>query len=205
MGYSYTFNDAVKPPNEREDFFMRNSKTKKSVEISILIALAFILDYASNLFMGWLWPQGGSISISLIPIAIIAFRYGWLAGVMGGFIMGLLQLLTGAYIMHPIQVLFDYPLPYAALGFAGVFANKVNGTTGIKQMVCIWCATGLGSFLRLICHVISGAVFFAPVTGENPWVFSIVYNTPYIIMSYIVSTVLLTILYRRNSEQLLVK
>ena len=58
MGYSYTFNDAVKPPNEREDFFMRNSKTKKSVEISILIALAFILDYASNLFMGWLWPQG---------------------------------------------------------------------------------------------------------------------------------------------------
>ena len=32
-GYSYTLNYAVKPPDYREDFFMRNSQTKKLVEI----------------------------------------------------------------------------------------------------------------------------------------------------------------------------
>ncbi len=184
---------------------MRNSKTKRIVEISILVALAFVLDYLSNLFMGWLWPQGGSISLSLIPIAILAFRYGWGVGFMGGFIMGVLQLLTGAYIMHPIQVLFDYPLPYAMLGFAGILAKKINSTTGVKQMIYIWCATGLGSLLRLTCHVISGAVFFAPITGENPWLFSLAYNAPYIIASYIISTVLLTVLYQRNSQQFVLK
>ena len=77
-GYSYTLNYAVKPPDYREDFFMRNSQTKKLVEISILVALAFVLDYLANLFMGWFWPNGGSISISLVPLAIIAFRYGWI-------------------------------------------------------------------------------------------------------------------------------
>ena len=51
-GYSYTLNYAVKPPDYREDFFMRNSQTKKLVEISILVALAFVLDYLANLFMG---------------------------------------------------------------------------------------------------------------------------------------------------------
>ena len=81
---------------------MRNSQTKKLVEISILVALAFVLDYLANLFMGWFWPNGGSISISLVPLAIIAFRYGWIAGFTGGFVMGLLQLLTGAYIKDSI-------------------------------------------------------------------------------------------------------
>ncbi|MDO5348285.1 MAG: energy-coupled thiamine transporter ThiT, partial [Bacillota bacterium] len=72
---------------------MRQTHTKKLVEISILVALAFVLDYLANLFMGWFCPNGGSVSISLVPIAIIAFRYGWVAGFTGGFVMVLLKLL----------------------------------------------------------------------------------------------------------------
>ena len=205
-GYSYTLNYAVKPPDYREDFFMRNSQTKKLVEISIIVALAFVLDYLANLFMGWFWPNGGSISISLVPLAIIAFRYGWIAGFTGGFVMGLLQLLTGAYIIHPVQLLFDYPLPYAVLGFAGFFASKVNHTTGSKRMTYIWVATGVASLARFLCHVISGVVFFSEYAGsQNPWVYSIVYNAPYIIASYIVSALLLTILYQGYSSQLVLK
>ena len=109
---------------------MRNSQTKKLVEISILVALALFLINLANHFYGMVLANGGSISISLVPLAIIAFRYGWIAGFTGGFVMGLLQLLTGAYIIHPVQLLFDYPLPYAVLGFAGFFASKVNHTTG---------------------------------------------------------------------------
>lgn len=184
---------------------MRQTHTKKLVEISILVALAFVLDYLANLFMGWFWPNGGSVSISLVPIAIITFRYGWVAGFTGGFVMGLLQLLTGAYILHPIQVLFDYPLPYAALGFAGLFASKVNYTQGLKRVVYIWGATGVASIARLVCHVISGAVFFAPASGENPWIFSLIYNAPYVVASYIVSAILLTILYQGYSSQLVLK
>ena len=109
---------------------MRNSQTKKLVEMSILVAVAFVLDYLSGIYSGWFWPFGGSISLSLVPLAIIAFRYGTVAGFMSGFVMGLLQLLTGAYILHPIQVLFDYPfhpinsVQYISLKYYGVFPTN---------------------------------------------------------------------------------
>lgn len=183
---------------------MQNSKTKKMVEISILVALAFVLDYVANIYSGLFWPFGGSISFSLVPLAIIAFRYGWVAGFTGGFIMGLLQLLTGAYIMHPIQVLFDYPLPYAVLGFVGFFATKVNRTEGNNRNKYIWLATGIASIARLISHIISGVVFFADYApeGMNPIVYSTGYNTPYVFASYVVSAIILVILYQRYASQL---
>ena len=183
---------------------MQNSKTKKLVEMSILVALAFVLDYVANIYSGWFWPFGGSISISLVPLAIIAFRYGWVAGFLGGFTMGLLQLLTGAYIMHPIQVLFDYPLPYAVLGFAGFFASKVNVVEVGQRSLYIWLATGIGSIARLVCHIISGVVFFADYApeGMNPVVYSVGYNTPFVLASYILSAIILVILYKRYANQL---
>ena len=183
---------------------MQNSKTKKLVEMSILVALAFVLDYVANIYSGWFWPFGGSISISLVPLAVIAFRYGWVAGFLSGFTMGLLQLLTGAYIMHTIQVLFDYPLPYAVLGFAGFFASKVNAVEVGRRSLYIWLATGIGSIARLVCHIISGVVFFADYApeGMNPVVYSVGYNTPFVLASYILSAIILVILYKRYANQL---
>ncbi len=183
---------------------MQNSKTKKLVEMSILVALAFVLDYVANIYSGWFWPFGGSISISLVPLAVIAFRYGWVAGFLSGFTMGLLQLLTGAYIMHPIQVLFDYPLPYAVLGFAGFFASKVNTVEVGRRSLYIWLATGIGSIARLVCHIISGVVFFADYApeGMNPVVYSVGYNTPFVLASYILSAIILVVLYKRYANQL---
>ena len=186
---------------------MQNSKTKKLVEMSILVALAFVLDYVANIYSGWFWPFGGSISISLVPLAIIAFRYGWVAGFLGGFTMGLLQLLTGAYIMHPIQVLFDYPLPYAVLGFAGFFASKVNAVEVGRRRLYIWLATGIGSIARLVCHIISGVVFFADYApeGMNPVVYSVGYNTPFVLASYILSAIILVILYKIRKRAILIR
>ena len=185
---------------------MKNLKTKKLVEMSILVAIAFVLDYIANIYSGWFWPFGGSISISLVPLAIIAFRYGWVAGFIGGFVMGLLQLLTGAYIMHPIQVLFDYPLPYAVLGFCGLFMKNVNRNTHYRSFY-IFLSTAIGSIARLMCHIISGVVFFADYApdGMNPFIYSVVYNTPFILGSYILSAILLTVLYKRYTTQLILK
>ena len=185
---------------------MNNSKTKKLVEISILVALAFVLDYVASIYSGWFWPFGGSISLSLVPLAILTFRYGLISGFIGGFVMGLMQLLTGAYIIHPVQLLFDYPLPFAVLGLAGILATKVNTTTETKRMIYLWIATAIASSFRLLCHVISGVVFFSEYAGaQNPWIYSLVYNAPYVIASYIISTIVLTILYQRYSTHLILK
>ena len=61
-GYSYTLNYAVKPPDYREDFFMRNSQTKKLVEISILVALAFVLDT----WLIFLWDGFGQMEAQFL-------------------------------------------------------------------------------------------------------------------------------------------
>ena len=106
--------------------------------------------------------------------------------------------------MHPVQVLFDYPLPYAVLGFAGFFASKINTVDGNHRMTYIWVSTGIASVARLICHIISGVAFFADYApeGMNPVVYSIVYNIPYVLASYIVSAVVLVVLYKRYAPQL---
>lgn len=96
-----------------------HKRTLIMVEIALMTALAFILSFIR--FPGP-WAQGGSISLIMVPIFIMAFRRGWRVGVLTGLLVGVVNLMYNAFIMHPIQMLLDHPIPYAALGLAGLFA-----------------------------------------------------------------------------------
>jgi len=137
--------------------------SKLVARIGLATALAFILDM---LKIYTLPNGGGSISLgSMIPIFLISFIYGPSIGLFTGFLFGILQLIINPYILNPIQVLFDYPLPFMAVGIAGFFKNKYLGAT-------------LGMLLRFVCHFISGVIFFgsyAP-TGTSPIIYSIAVN-----------------------------
>lgn len=137
--------------------------SKLVARIGLAIALAFILDM---LKIYTLPNGGGSISLgSMIPIFLISFIYGPSIGLFTGFLFGILQLIINPYILNPIQVLFDYPLPFMAVGIAGFFKNKYLGAT-------------LGMLLRFVCHFISGVIFFgsyAPA-GISPIIYSIAVN-----------------------------
>lgn len=81
--------------------------------MAIVIDIATVLNFIKiiNLPNG-----GGSILLgSMVPIIIIAFMYGPQVGLLTGFIFGIISLIVNPYIMHPIQVLFDYPLPFMAV------------------------------------------------------------------------------------------
>ena len=137
--------------------------SKLVARIGLAIALAFILDM---LKIYTLPNGGGSISLgSMIPILLISFIYGPSIGLFTGFLFGILKLIIDPYILNPIQVLFDYPLPFMAVGIAGFFKNKYLGST-------------LGMLLRFSCHFISGVIFFgsyAPA-GMSPIVYSLTVN-----------------------------
>lgn len=137
--------------------------SKLVARIGLATALAFILDM---LKIYTLPNGGGSISLgSMIPIFLISFIYGPSIGLFTGFLFGILQLIINPYILNPIQVLFDYPLPFMAVGIAGFFKNKYLGAT-------------LGMLLRFVCHFISGVIFFgsyAPA-GTSPIIYSIAVN-----------------------------
>ena len=92
------------------------------------------------------FPQGGGVTLgAMVPILLLSYIYGPLVGMLSGFLFGILSLFFNPYIMHPIQVLFDYPLPFAVLGLAGFFASKVNVKKQTTRTFYIWMATGIAT------------------------------------------------------------
>lgn len=63
------------------------NKTLFLVEVAIFTALALLLDILPIGFK--LWPQGGSVSFAMIPIFIVAFRWGLKGGLYQGFFGGI--------------------------------------------------------------------------------------------------------------------
>lgn len=151
------------------------------VNIALMLGLAIILHQIRLYHM----PQGGSITLGgMVPLLLLAYRYGPGIGALGGFLFGLINMIQDPYILHPVQVLFDYPLPYMAMGLAGLFPQRILP------------GTALAFFTRLICHVISGVVFFASFApaGQSPLVYSLVFNGTYLVPEFIICTVILRLL-----------
>ena len=73
-------------------------------------------------------PFGGSITLfSMFFICLIGYMYGTRVGIMTGIAYGLLQLIIDPMVIHPIQLLLDYPLAFGFLGMTGVFSESRNG------------------------------------------------------------------------------
>ena len=82
-------------------------------EIGIFAALGFVLDELQGIISKGLFINGGSIGFAMIAVLIIGYRRGWLPALLTGLIMGLFDIATSAYILHPAQLFLDYILPYA--------------------------------------------------------------------------------------------
>jgi len=103
-----------------------NSRTLFIIEVAIFTALALVLDILPFLKFK-IWPAGGSISFAMIPVFIVAFRWGIKGGLLSGFLWGMLQIAVGdAYILNFFQGLIEYGFAFTVLGFAGLFAPQVQ-------------------------------------------------------------------------------
>ncbi len=167
---------------------MRDPKIKMMVEMAVAVALALILNNVTLFKM----PQGGSINLEMLPILFIAFRWGVGAGFLTGTAHGLLQMIFGAYLVMPIQVIMDYPLPFALLGLAGLFKTKFDDQNSVLKITI---GVVLGVVGRFFSHLISGVVFwgqYAPA-GQSPWAYSAIYNGSYLIPSLFICLIILIV------------
>ena len=89
----------------------------------VTVALAAGLSVALSLLRIFQMPQGGSITLEGLPILYLAFWRGGTFGVTAGLLSGFVQILLRPFFVHPVQVLFDYPLAMAAFGVAGYFRH----------------------------------------------------------------------------------
>ncbi len=93
------------------------------IEAAFFGAFAFILDLLPSIKLSpWI-----SISVAMVPIFIIAFRWGLKVSLLSGFLWGLLQVVLGdAYYLSPVQFLIEYFIAFAFVGFAGLFFRTIQ-------------------------------------------------------------------------------
>lgn len=176
----------------------RNWTVRMLVEGGICLALAAVL----GLFKIFEMPQGGSVTAGeMIPIIIFAMRYGAVKGVILGVVYGFIDMMLAGSIFHPVQALLDYPIAYGALGLAGIFAREFQVK---KSLAPILKGALLGALIRLICHVLSGVVFFAEYTpeGMNPWIYAITYNGSFLLVEILITVIIIYLLRNFLTRQL---
>lgn len=156
------------------------------VEAGLAIAMAFIL----HLIVLFQMPQGGSVTAaSMAPLLFFAYRWGGRAGILVATVAGFVHFILGfKFTIHPLSILLDYILAYGVLGVAGFFKDSVWG---------LLLGSTVASCLRWAVSVVSGAIVFgayAPA-GQNPWVYSVIYNISYMLPNSIISIVVLIGIY----------
>ena len=155
-------------------------------EAALAVSLAFVLGLIKVFEM----PFGGSISLEMVPLILLALRQGPWVGIAAGAAYGLLDLITPpVFAVHPVQVLFDYPLAFGVLGLAGFFRPTVRGAI---------LGTVVAVLARFLCHFVSGVVFFASYAPEgwNVYLYSAAYNAAYLIPSLAVALIAVVVLLR---------
>ena len=171
---------------------MKKDLIQSMVETAILVALAVVLDLLCKLIPFFNMPQGGHISLSMLPIMVIGFRRGLKYGLIGGFIYSILNFLIDGIVWHLGSIIFDYIIAFTVLGLTGLFKGKSSSPIKMALIMFVVC------FLRYLSHGFSGAIFFAQYAyipeslnwhveaNMLPWVYSfVIYNLPYMGLSTI--------------------
>lgn len=162
---------------------------------AVTVALSFALSYAKFSPV----PYGGSITIaSFVPVLIYAYAYGVIDGLLVGLTFGLLNFISGPYILTPFTFILDYLLAFASIGFMGI-AKKFTKKTTFNVVLGT-----LGVYIiRFIFHLISGIIYFnedaiwVNLPGwavSGPFVYSFIYQCIYIPADCAIAIVVLYIL-----------
>ena len=152
------------------------------------MAIALVLCWVLGVFRPFQMPQGGSISLEMLPIFFVAARRGLVPATVVGLLYGMMQIfvpLTPPFIYHPAQALLDYPLAFAAVGLAGLV--PVVGWRSLSAAVAV------GSTARLFFHFLSGWIFFASYAPqwEWPWLYALTYNLLFLVPEAVITAVCL--------------
>lgn len=159
---------------------MMNNKESKLViwiEAGIFASLAFVIA---------LLPKGiGPIKaeLGMIPIVILSYRRGLKAGVLSGFLWGIIKVATGKFTMLSVlQVLIEYIFAYGVAGLSGIgwkeLRKQISADKWRSAFLTIGWSTFFAVFIKYFIHFIAGYIYwgiYAP-EGMNPFYYSFIVN-----------------------------
>ena len=150
------------------------NKTKCLTEGAMMSAVAEILSFLPL----YRFPWGGAVDLSMLPILLFCFRWGFGPGMIAATAHAILQtLFEGGIAIGWESIVGDFLLAYAVLGTAGLFRGRfVPG-------VLLACG------LRFLVHYVVGATIWAAYMPESffgmtmttPWFYSALYNGAYML------------------------
>lgn len=166
---------------------MRTNEKKNDISVlvrtSILLAISFVLNHITLLKM----PQGGSVTaFSMFAIFLVSYLFGSRQGILAGMAYGMLDLVLGPYIVHPMQLFLDYPLAFGAIGIGGLLRNRKFGIiTGYL----------IGVLGRYLVVVLSGIIFWGEYVAEgfNTVTWSFFYNMTYMLPEAVATVAILLV------------
>lgn len=162
---------------------MRQSPVLRITESAVMISLACVLSLLKLAEM----PAGGSVTFaSMLPVVILAYRYGTRWGILCSFSYGVLQQLLGLKTLSYVSgwqsvlavIFLDYLIAFGVIGLAGVFRRAAR-----SQAAALAFGSVLVCVLRYFCHVISGATVWAglSIPTEGALTYSLGYNLTYML------------------------
>ncbi len=161
---------------------------RRVAEIGVTVALSVVLGFWSFSPV----PQGGQVSLDLVPLLLLARLRGLAPGMLAGATYGVLHALQEPILVHPIQALLDYPVAFGLLGLAGGLPPGPR-----------WDIPGvlLGVAGRLTAHVLSGILFlhlFLPLDRlpGNPLAYALGYNATFLLPAALLASLLVPLLAR---------
>ncbi len=174
---------------------MKNSKTRVMVEGALMIALAVILGNLKLFEM----PQGGSVTLALVPMILMGLRHGVKWGAFTGFVYGVLDMFMGfknvlycnTLIAQIGCILLDYVLACMVLGLGGLVANRcANRVAGVA------CGAVFCGVLRFLCSFFSGWLLWGSYAwdGWNPALYSLVYNGTFMLPDTLLAVIVMVLL-----------
>ena len=170
---------------------MNQTKKKRGLMIAES-AIMLALGTALSLIAFAPWPAGGSITVfSMLPVLIIAYRYGVKWGIGVGAVYGLIQMVLGLSALSYATnawaavciILFDYVVAFGVLGFGGLFRKVKLQPVGFTLGVVVACV------LRFLCHFLTGITVWADY-AEGVWgviIYSLTYNGSYMLPELVIT------------------
>ncbi len=188
-------------------------------EIAIMAAAGFILDELAGAMFKGVFVNGGSIGIAMVVVVLMCFRRGPISGFLVGLIIGLFDLMTGPYMIAAspwkviVQVLLDYVLAYPFVALAAVMKPAFDRATDFKgRAVALSIAIVLGTLGKLLCHFLSGILFWADpsgfawgLTAMNPFLYCFLYNAAFMLPCGFLTTVTMILMLRQAPQLYLLK
>jgi thiamine transporter len=173
---------------------VRDERVRTIVEIALCVALAAVLNLPGLRIRLPINIAGGTVSLNMLPIFVLALRRGLGAGMVAGTVYGFVDLLIDPFVVHPVQLVLDYPLAYGLVGLSGLgstwWHQRIRGGRALQASAVALPFLVLGGVGRFASHWASGLVFFAASApeGQPAWLYSLVYNGSYLLPSLVLTT-----------------